>query len=116
MNLISENKELNLRYYKGIDFNVIKNHPKDGSGGMIIVFVKNWRNEISKWKRNNNISRVLDEEVLEYDLDNIDIDNSYISIYQTGDVKVKSVYETIKNNLENKNKWLPTFPVKGLIS
>ena len=50
MNLIYENTidGINFKYYNGMEIESIHNHPKDGSQGMMIVFIENWEKELRK--------------------------------------------------------------------
>ena len=45
-------------FYDGIDFAILKNHPKDGSNGFIFCFVENFVNELQSHKRQNKINSV----------------------------------------------------------
>lgn len=100
MNLIYKNKvdNLEIKYYEGIDFDIVKNHPKDGSNGMLIFFIHNWQKEVNKWKRNNLISKLLGEKNEDYDLSNID--NNFILIYQSEGIPIGVLFETIKGKVE----------------
>jgi hypothetical protein len=98
-----------IKYYEGIDFDIVKNHPKDGSNGMLIFFIHNWVKEVNKWKRNNVINELLGEKNEKYDLSNID--NNFISIYQSEGIPIDILFETIKGKIEREqfiNKpWTP---------
>lgn len=111
MNLIYRNTVDNIefKYYQGIDFEVVKNHPKDGSNGMIIFFITKWENEVNKFIRNNKINQILQQSFCEYNVE--DIDNDYIAIYQSEGIPIEILFETIKNKIE-----IGHFPNKSWIS
>lgn len=101
MNLIYKNivNNLEIKYYEGIDFDIVKEHPKDGSNGMLIFFINNWVSEVNKWKRNSLINEVLDEKKSDnWDLYNID--NNFISIYQSEGIPINVLFEIIKGKIE----------------
>ena len=62
MILISEEliQNTNVQYYKGIDFNVAQEHPKDGSGGFLFFFVDKWVDEVKKYTRESKIDNIID--------------------------------------------------------
>jgi len=90
--------EVYIRYYNGIDFNEIMNHPNDGSGGFIICFIDNWSSEVKRYIRNCNIDNIINKT----DIDcNVELNNNYISIYQTSGIDIyESIREKIKNNIK----------------
>lgn len=89
-----------VRYYDGIDFDIIKSHPKDGSDGFIICFVDSWESEVKKYNRSNKLDMIIVNK--EINIFNIEqIDNDFICIYQTSGM-TEQVYETIKKRLHIK--------------
>jgi|ERR1035437_8625815 hypothetical protein len=84
---------LPVRYYDGIDYDVIINHPKDGSGGFIYFFIDRWVDEIKKYNRDIKINSIFSESYKEFDPEVIE--NSYISIYQT-DGNTMGIYKIIR--------------------
>lgn len=101
MILISEEKiqDNNVKYYKGIDFNIAQKHPKDGSGGFLFFFVEKWSDEVKKYNRESKIDNIIDSKPIDnFDIDQLD--NNYICIYQT-DGNFDVIYESIKNNINN---------------
>lgn len=99
MILISEEKiqDNNVKYYKGIDFNIAQKHPKDGSGGFLFFFVDKWVDEVKKYNRESKIDNIINNKPIN-DIDKLD--NNYICIYQTnGNFDI--IYESIKNNINN---------------
>lgn len=97
----------NIRFYNGIDFDMIKKHPKDGSNGFIYFFIDKWENEVKIQERNNRISTILGDES---EMDIHEIDNNYVVIYQT-DGNTEIIYSAIRKKVENgtliKYPWLP---------
>jgi len=95
-----------VRYYEGIDFDIIKEHPKDGSKGFIFCFVDNWVSEVKKYNRDNKIDTIIeDKDVKVFDME--EIDNNYVCIYQTNG-STKQTYEAIKANINTRvgKPWL----------
>ena len=113
MNLISKStiNGSEIYYYEGIDFDKVLSHPKNGSAGMMIIFIENWKIEVDKWKRNKKINSLIKNEDLP-DFDNIiDLDNNYISIYQAESIGIELLYETIKSKMQRglilDQPWIP---------
>ncbi len=121
MTLIDETtlNDINVKFYKGIDFDILLNHPKDGTNGFIYCFIENWVNEIKTYNRQRKISSVIDDiKYKEFEWDNIN--NNYICIYQTEGMLLKDVYETIRKKLEvnqfSNQSWIPVSGIdKGAI-
>lgn len=111
MNLISKTviDDILISYYEGIDFLKVHNHPKDGSDGLMIIFIENWQTESSLWRREQRINNILGEKLIDFDIE--DINNDYISIYQAENIGIELMYHTIKSKLENKksiqDSWIP---------
>ena len=102
-----------ISFYNGIDFDVLKNHPKDGSDGFIFCFVENFVNELQSHKRQNKINSVLDTDSAEFETK--DIENNYIAIYQLEGTEPGLLYEIIKNKVINKNfPEHPWIPISGI--
>jgi hypothetical protein len=100
-------------FYDGIDFTILKNHPKDGSNGFIFCFVENFLNELQSHKRQNKINSVLDTDSAEFETK--DIENNYIAIYQLEGTEPGLLYEIIKNKVINKNfPEHPWIPISGI--
>ena len=102
-----------VRYYDGIDFDIIKSHPKDGSGGFIICFVDSWVSEVKKYNRGNKIDTIINnKETNEFDIE--EINNNWVCIYQANGM-TEQVYETIKKNLHRKvsKPWMTTTDIRG---
>lgn len=99
-----------VRFYNGIDFNKLIEHPKDGSDGFIFCFINSWIKEVTSYNRELKISSIVNDDIFnEFDWESID--NNYISIYQTDGVGIDVVYETVRNKLNKKQfpdmPWIP---------
>ena len=108
MTLIEELKidNLNVRFYDGIDFEMIKNHR---GNDYLIFFIKSWKCEIKKWERDIKLNKILyDKENNEFDVHNMS--NDFISIYQVGD-DLFSIVDVVKKRIIN-SKSLSVFPWK----
>ena len=89
-----------FQFYNGINFNDIIEHPKDGTDGFKFFFINNWKSEVESWKRENKINSILNDNY--YNLNPIDIENDYISIYQLDGVSFDILYKVIKDKVINK--------------
>ncbi len=102
-----------FQFYNGINFNDVIEHPKDGTGGFKFFFINNWKNELESWKRENKINSVLNDNY--YNINPIDIENDYISIYQLDGVSFDILYKVIKDKVINKSFINhPWIPINGL--
>ena len=103
-----------IRFFSGIDFEVLINHPKDGSDGFIFCLIENWKTEVISYNRNNKIKSIVGNK--DYDDFNWEsINNNFISIYQTEGIGFEVVYETVKNKLlKNQFPDMPWIPIKGI--
>jgi len=90
--------DINVKFYKGIDFDILLNHPKDGSNGFIYCFIDNWVSEIKVYNRQRKILSVIDDvKYKEFDWSNID--NKYICIYQTDGIGIDILYQAIREKV-----------------
>lgn len=105
---IDEKFGVMMRYYFGIDFKRVLNHPKDGSDGMMFCFIESFEKSQKSFERELKIDHLLDG--LDIDTINKEIDNSYIFIYQTGEYQ-EQVYLAIKRkmveSIDSKYPWIP---------
>lgn len=112
MNLISESKidGLKISYYKGIDFNKVQNHPKDGNQGTMIIFIENWIDETKIWQRDNKLNALLENKKIN-NFNLTEIDNDFVKIYQCENIGINKLYETIKFKMEKgiiiDKPWVP---------
>lgn len=103
-----------ISFYNGIDFDVLKNHPKDGSEGFIFCFVENFVTEVQSHKRQNKINSVLTSDISK-EFDTKDIENNYIAIYQLQGTEPGVLFEVIKQKVITKNfPEHPWIPISGL--
>jgi hypothetical protein len=92
---------LNVKFYDGIDFDLLLSHAKDGSDGFIFCFINNWKSDVKVYNRQRKLSSIIDG--IEYeDFEWEKIDNSFISVYQTEGMGVLDVYQTIRKKVERK--------------
>ena len=105
---------IKVRFFDGIDFNTIMNHPKDGSDGFIFCFIDNWVSSVKKWERESKINSVINNDKFE-EFKTEDLDNNYISIYQLEGTETGVLFEVIKEKVLNKNfNEPPWIPISGL--
>ncbi len=109
-----DNNQIN--FYDGVDFDILINHPKDGSKGFLICFLESWINEVKIYNRNNKIKSVFNKE--EYsDFEWERINNNFISIYQADGIGVFEIYKVIRNKFINKqlpeSPWIPVSGIDG---
>jgi len=112
MTLIDETivNEMSVRFYNGIDFDMIMNHPNDGSEGFIYFFIDKWVSEVKAQERENKINSLIGKDTTKFDIN--EIDNNYVAIYQT-DGQTMSVYEVIRNKVNNNISNYPWIPISG---
>jgi hypothetical protein len=104
--------DINIFFYKGIDFNMIINHPNDGSKGMIFFFVDNYINELKKYKRNCKISSVIDNFNFE-DFNLNSLNKNYIVIYQIEDDSIiNELINKFCNNINDTQLYIPVYGLK----
>lgn len=100
-----------IRFYDGIDFDMIHNHK---GNDFLIFFIKSWKDEIKKWERDSKLNKLLyDKDYIDFDVHNME--NNYVCIYQVGD-NLPGVLEVVKKRLINKQD--PTvFPwnIEGIV-
>ncbi len=102
-----------VRFYNGIDFNKLIQHPKDGSDGFIFCFINSWIKEVTSYNRELKISSIVNDDIFnEFDWESIE--NNYISIYQTDGIGIDVVYETVRNKLNiNQFPDMPWIPISS---
>lgn len=103
-----------VRFYKGVNFDKIIKHAKDGSDGFIFCFIDNWKSEVKSYNRVKKIESLIRNEIFSpFRWDSIE--NNYVSIYQTEGTNGETVYESIKEKvLNNRFPNMPWFPISGL--
>ena len=107
MTLIEESvyNEIKVKYYEGIDFDILQKHPKDGSSGFIYCFINSWVKEVQSYNRNNKLKSII-KDFNYKDFNWETINNDYICIYQTDGISVELLFRSIKEKLEREN-YLP---------
>lgn len=105
---------LSISFYNGIDFSVIRNHPKDGSNGFIFCFIENWVKEVKKYQRQNKIDSVLDGKKI-VNFNSKHLENNYVAIYQLEGTEPGVLFDVIKQKVINKNfPEHPWIPISGI--
>jgi hypothetical protein len=103
-----------VKFYEGINFDEVINHPKDGSNGFIIFFINKWIDEVSSYNRDKKIESIVNGEPFR-EFESEDIENSYVSIYQVDGVGIQEMYKTIRKKIEsNSFPNQPWEPVAGI--
>lgn len=100
-------------FYDGIDIEVIKKHPSDGTAGFIFCFIDSWVETIKNYERESKIDSLLNNKVNEkFNIEHLD--NSFLSIYQMSGTEPNSVYNIVKQKVLSKS-FLPTWiPIGGI--
>ncbi len=88
-----------VTFYDEIDFDVVLEHPKNGTEGIIVCLVTNFYKSISEYNRSVRIDNILDS-ILNQDLRYTDIENKYVMIFQCDDIPKDKMLETIIKKLE----------------
>lgn len=106
--------EVKVKFFDGIDFNIIMKHPKDGSEGFIFCFIDNWSTSLKRWERDSKIKSVINNEQFKK-FKSEELDNGYIAIYQLEGTEPGVLFEVIKEKVLNKNfPEHPWIPISGL--
>jgi hypothetical protein len=105
---------VNIKFYKGVDFDLLLSHNRDGSNGFIFCFIESWVKEMKIYNRQRKLVSLVDGvdyEEFEWEM----INNNYIAIYQTENIGIDVVYKSIKGKLE-KNQFpdQPWTPISGI--
>ena len=102
-----EQKGTNIRFYNGVDFDILMKHSKDGSEGFIFCFMDSWVKEVQQYNRDNKLKSVINNtEYSDFDWDNIN--NNYICIYQTDGIGIDLLYQAIREKVITNH--IPTSP------
>lgn len=102
-----EYKGTDVRFYNGVDFDFLINHPKDGANGFIYCFMDSWVKEVKSYNRENKLKSLIDnKEYCEFDWDSIN--NNYIAIYQADGIDIDILYKSIRDKVLKDH--LPTSP------
>lgn len=117
MTLIDEvyfNENSIVKFYEGVDFDVLIDHPKDGRSGFIFCFIENWKKEVKSFNRQNKINSLVEnKQFTKFSWESIN--NNFISIYQTEGIGFEVVYETIRKKvLKNQLPDQPWIPINGI--
>jgi hypothetical protein len=103
-----------VEFYQGIDFDIVMNHPKDGSKGFIFCFIDNWITEVKKWERESRINSVIENSIPKK-FRSTNIENGYVAIYQLEGVDIDVLHKIIREKVINKNfPEHPWIPISGI--
>ena len=97
MILIDEMKINNniVKFYDGVDFDILIKHSKDGSGGFIFCFIDNWVKEVKSYNRQRKLNSIVDNiKYINFEWEMID--NNYINIYQVEGAGIEPVLDAVK--------------------
>lgn len=104
-------KNINYKFYKGIDFDIALNHPNDGSEGILLFIVDDFINELKSYNRDCKMKYIIENEDFKYFEWNSISDNNYIAIYQIeGKVNMDTLISKIINNAND--QWVPIAGLK----
>ena len=86
-------------YYHGIDFEMIRNHPKDGSSGFIVFLVESFIREIKNQNRERKLKSVLEnKDFVEFDTE--EMAHDFVGIYQYEGVGFKPMLDIVKKQIK----------------
>ncbi len=96
-------KNTEVKFWSGFDLNQIMSHSIDGSDGYMIILVESINKEKMKFQRESKINQILGKKRIDFDnlIDNIN--NNYVSIYQSNgedELIVKILKEKFDKNLD----------------
>ncbi len=104
--------DVNYKFYKGIDFDIALNHPKDGSEGILLFIVDNFISELESYNRDCKIKYITENADFKYFEWNSISDNNYIAIYQT-EGRISNIHNLISKIINNaNNQWVPIAGLK----
>jgi hypothetical protein len=105
-------KDVNCKFYKGIDFDIALNHPNDGSEGLLLFIVDDFISELKSYNRDCKIESIIDDTDVKYFEWNSISDNNYIAIYQT-EGRISNIHNLISKIINNaNNQWVPIAGLK----
>lgn len=105
-------KSIDVRFYNGVDFDILIKHPKDGADGFIYCFMDSWVKEVQSYNRENKLKSIIEnKEYSEFEWESIN--NNYIAIYQADGIDINLLYKSIRDKVLNEN--LPTSPYLSIV-
>ncbi len=96
-----------FHFYNGIDFELVQNHPRDGSSGFLVFLVDSFLKEIKSHNRDKKLNSVIsNNEFIPFDIisNYSQIDNEFIAIYQYEEVGFNTMLDVVKKKV--KRHWL----------
>jgi len=94
-----------IYFYDGIDFEMIRKH-NDDSGEFLIFFIKSWKDEVIKYRRDKKIKNILYDIDDKFDPDLIE--KNTVAIYLTNGY-VMETYKSIKEKIILKSNYDPLY-------
>jgi len=89
---------IDILFYNGIDIGKIINHPRDGSGGLIVCYIDGYVSKMKSIKRESKIDSILNDSKYEtFDLS--DMENDWVIIYDTSGIGTRSLHLLIKEKI-----------------
>jgi hypothetical protein len=85
-------------YYHGIDFDMIRNHPKDGSGGFIVFLIESFINEIKNQNRDRKLVSILQKQDF-VPFDTEEMAHDFVGIYQYEGVGLNTMLDVVKKQI-----------------
>lgn len=87
-----------FQFYDGIDFDLIKYHPDDGTSGFLIFLVDSLIKEIESYNRNRKLNSILTGcDFIPFDTN--EMSNDYVCIYLTEGVGIKTMINVVKEKI-----------------
>lgn len=87
-------------YYHGIDFDVIRSHPKDGSSGFIVFLVESFIKEIKNQNRDRKLKSVLEnKDFIPFDTD--EMAHDFVGIYQYEGIGLDKMISIVKKQIRD---------------
>lgn len=110
-----ESNGMKISFYSGMNIDVLKNHPKDGSSGWIICFIDNWKSCVQSWERESKIESVLNDKT-QQKFKSSDIENNFIAIYQVEGTSIEVLLKLVKDKIKRgdllNNHWLSVLGIE----
>lgn len=87
-----------FHYYHGIDFDLVKNHPTDGSAGFLIFLIESFIKEIKEYERNNKLKSLLNGEHFQ-PFDTKQMSHDFVCIYQYEGVGFSTMLNIVQTQI-----------------
>lgn len=94
--------DMKIKYYDGFDYHNVKNHSLDGSDGMMIIFVRDWKDVLKSLKRNKTLNEIFQTNT-DIDLENPIPLNTWVAVYQYGNIGYDLLFDIIRKKFRKIN-------------